>query len=141
MRARRHKDAGLLRHDVLLESGQELFGFGEGESQLLEPLAVFLQYRHFMDRVRSLIVRTNDQLHLYPHVAPSPVDLLIIELNLPSVRGYPQAFDALSAGRCAEQAMRSSAPLLCLGAKHEGVNGSGATRLLKHYKSPLPLWP
>jgi hypothetical protein len=64
MRARRHKDAGLMRHDVLLELAQELFGFGQGESQLLEPVAVFLQDRHFMDRVRSFIVRTNDQLHL-----------------------------------------------------------------------------
>jgi hypothetical protein len=53
-----------MRHDVLLELAQELFGFGESESQLLEPVAVFLQDRHFMDRVRSLIVRTNDQLHL-----------------------------------------------------------------------------
>jgi hypothetical protein len=85
-----------VRHDVLLEPGQELFGFGEGESQLLDPLAVFLQDRHFMDRVRSLVVCTNDQLHLYPHVASSPPDFLTIELNLPSVRGYPQVFDALA---------------------------------------------
>jgi hypothetical protein len=53
-----------MRHHVLLELGQELFGFGEGESQLLEPLAVFLQYRHVIARVSSVIVRTNDQLHL-----------------------------------------------------------------------------
>ena len=61
-----------MHHDVLLELSQKLFGFGESESQLLDPVAVFLQYRHFMDRVRSFIVRTNDQLPLYPHVAPSP---------------------------------------------------------------------
>jgi len=64
VRARRHKSGRLVRHYVLLELGQKLFGFGEGESQLLEPLAVFLQYRHVVDRVSSVIVRTNDQLHL-----------------------------------------------------------------------------
>jgi hypothetical protein len=61
-----------MRHHVLLELAQELFGFGEGESQLLDPVAVFLQDRHFMDRVRSFVVRTDEQLHLYPHVVPSP---------------------------------------------------------------------
>jgi hypothetical protein len=79
-----------MRHHVLLELGQELFGFREGESQLLKLLAVFLQYRHVVDRVRSLVVRTNDQLHLYPHVAPSPLDFLAMELTLPSVKGYPR---------------------------------------------------
>jgi hypothetical protein len=34
-------------------------------------LAVFLQHRHFVGRVRSPIVRTNDQLHFQSHVAPS----------------------------------------------------------------------
>jgi hypothetical protein len=53
-----------MRHHVLLELAQELFGFGQGESQLLDPVAVFLQHRYFMDRVRSAIVRTNNQLHL-----------------------------------------------------------------------------
>jgi hypothetical protein len=53
-----------MRHDVLLELGEELFAFGECESQLFDPLAVFLQYCHFVNRVRSLIVRTDDQLHL-----------------------------------------------------------------------------
>jgi hypothetical protein len=53
-----------MRHHVLLELGQELFGFGEGESQLLDPLAVFLQYRYVVNRVLSFIGRTNDQLHL-----------------------------------------------------------------------------
>jgi len=84
-----------VRHHVLLELSQKLFGFGEGESQLLEPLAVFLQYRHVLARVSSVIVRPHDHLHLYPPGASSPLDFLIIELNLPSVRGYPQAFDAL----------------------------------------------
>jgi len=60
----RHKGGRLTCHHVLLELGEELLGFGEGESQLLKPLAIFLQFRHFMDRVRSLIVCTNDQLHL-----------------------------------------------------------------------------
>jgi hypothetical protein len=32
----------LVRYYVLLELGQELLGFGQGESQLFEPLAVFL---------------------------------------------------------------------------------------------------
>jgi len=53
-----------MRHDVLLELRQELFGFGEGESQLLDPSAIFLQYRYVVDRVRSVVIRTNDQLHL-----------------------------------------------------------------------------
>jgi hypothetical protein len=79
-----------MRHHVLLELSQELFGFGQGESQLLELVAVFLQDRHVVDRVRSFIVRTNDQLHLYPHVAPSPLDFLAMELTLPSVKGYPK---------------------------------------------------
>lgn len=56
----------------------------------LEPLAVFLQYRHVVDRVRALIVRTNDQLHLYLHVAPSPLDFLAMELTLSSVKDYPR---------------------------------------------------
>ena len=84
-----------MRHEVLLERGQQLFGFGEGKSQLLDSLTVFLEYCHVVDRIRSLIVRTKDQLHLYLHVASSPLDFLTTELSLPSVRGYPQTFDAL----------------------------------------------
>jgi hypothetical protein len=79
-----HKGGRLVCHHVLLELGQELFGFGQGGSQLLEPMAVFLQDRHVMDRLRSLIVGTNDQLHLYPYVAPSPLDFLTTELNPPA---------------------------------------------------------
>src|SRR5262245_13722616 len=79
-----------MRHDVLLELAQELFGFGEGESQLLDLLTIFLQYHHFMDRVRSSIIGTNDQLHLYPHTPSSPLGLLPMELTLPSVKGYPR---------------------------------------------------
>jgi hypothetical protein len=72
MRAHRHKSGRLMRHHVLLELGQKLFGFGQCKSQLLNPLAVFLQDCHFIDGIRSFTVRTNDQLHLYPHVAPFP---------------------------------------------------------------------
>jgi hypothetical protein len=53
-----------MRHDVLLKLGQELVAFGECEAQLFDPLAVFLQYCYCVDRFRSLIVRTNNQLHL-----------------------------------------------------------------------------
>src|SRR5215813_3733180 len=79
-----------MRHHVLLKLGEELLGFGQGEPQLFEPLAVLLQHRDVVGRVCSLILRANDELHLQPHVAPSPLSLLTMQLTLPSVKGYPR---------------------------------------------------
>jgi hypothetical protein len=75
---------------VLLELGQELLGFGEREAQLFDPVAVFLQHRYVVDRIRSTIVSANDQLHLHPHVVPFPLNSLTMELTLLSVKGYPR---------------------------------------------------
>src|SRR5215468_6135597 len=77
-------------HYVLLELGQELLGFGEREAQLFDLLAVFLQHRSVVDRIRSTIVSANAQLHLHPHVVPSPLNFLTMELTLSSVKGYPR---------------------------------------------------
>src|SRR5712692_14838 len=71
LRTRRHKGSCLPCYQVLLKLGEELLGFGERQSQLFDPLAVFLQHRHVVCRVASPIVRTDDQLHREPHVEPS----------------------------------------------------------------------
>jgi hypothetical protein len=80
---------------VLREPAQERFGFGEGESQRLEPVAVCRQHRHFLAGVRWPLVRTNAPLPLSPQVTPAPLDFLIRERTLPSLGDYPQAFAAL----------------------------------------------
>jgi hypothetical protein len=61
-----------MRPHVLLELGEELCGFDQGESQVLDPLAVFLQYRSVVDCVRSIILCTNDHLNLPSHVLLPP---------------------------------------------------------------------
>src|SRR5689334_18562361 len=77
-------------HDMLLNLGEELLGFGESESQLFDLVAAFLQYRHVVDRVRSIMVSANNQLDLHPHIVPSPLSLLAMELTLLRVKGYPR---------------------------------------------------
>src|SRR5262245_59414927 len=119
-----------MRHDVLPKLAQDLFGFGQGESQLLDPVAVFLQHRHFMDRVYSFIVRTDDQLHFYPHVAPSPLDILTIELNPPSVTRYPQDFDALHEERTGPFAVAAYNVAMLIGVQGQQYSGKEISAML-----------
>src|SRR4051794_21253898 len=79
-----------------------------------------------MDRVRSSILGTNDQLHLYPHTSPSPLGLLPMELTLPSVKGYPRFLmrsfygqtrtaTAIRPGKAAERHLEAGSQQQCAG--------------------------
>jgi hypothetical protein len=63
------KGGRLPLQEVVLQRGEELFGFRERQAEVLDLVARLIENDHLMDGVFLPILCTHDELHLEPHRA------------------------------------------------------------------------
>jgi len=69
-RVEKHVD--LLLKQVLLEDAEELFGLGEGQPEMLDALAVFVERHHIGDSFFMILIAAHDELKFDTHTGASP---------------------------------------------------------------------
>ena len=91
------KGGDLLLQDVSLEDAEELFGFGEGQPELLDALIVFGEGDDIGNRLFMTVIVTDNELQCDAHTGASPGSSGqgIGQAILPEFCSYPQHLPAL----------------------------------------------